>query len=39
VPVLGEPLQASTLVFSLAVIAVVFLGKRMPVGRPAGAAR
>jgi drug/metabolite transporter (DMT)-like permease len=31
VPVLGEPLQPATVGFSLAVIAVVFLGKRMPV--------
>jgi drug/metabolite transporter (DMT)-like permease len=31
VPVLGEPLRATTVLFSLAVIAVVFLGKRMPV--------
>jgi drug/metabolite transporter (DMT)-like permease len=35
VPVLGETLQPLTLVFSLAVIGVVFLGRRMPVGRPA----
>ncbi len=34
VPVLGEVLQPGTLVFSLAVIGVVFLGRRMPV-RPA----
>ena len=33
VPVLGEKLDALTLVFSLAVIAVVFIGKRMPVAR------
>jgi drug/metabolite transporter (DMT)-like permease len=32
VPVLGERLQAPTVVFSLAVMAVVFLGRRMPVG-------
>ena len=32
VPVLGETLDATTLAFSLAVIAVVFVGKRMPVG-------
>ncbi len=32
VPVLGERLNAVTLVFSLAVIATVFIGKRMPVG-------
>ncbi|MBX3621529.1 MAG: DMT family transporter [Rhizobacter sp.] len=31
VPVLGERLDATTLVFSLAVIATVFAGKRMPV--------
>ncbi|MBQ0930228.1 DMT family transporter [Ideonella sp. 4Y16] len=33
VPVLGEALKPSTLGFSVAVIAVVFVGKRMPVGR------
>jgi drug/metabolite transporter (DMT)-like permease len=32
VPVLGEPLQAETLFFSLAVMAVVLVGKRMPTG-------
>ena len=31
VPVLGERLDAPTLVFSLAVIAVVFIGRKMPV--------
>lgn len=31
VPLLGEPLDAATVAFSLAVIATVFLGKRMPV--------
>ena len=31
VPLLGEKLEATTLLFSLAVIGVVFLGKRMPV--------
>ena len=31
VPVLGEPLQVSTLVFAVAVVAVVFIGKRMAV--------
>lgn len=31
VPVLGESLDAATLLFSLAVIAVVFVGRRMPV--------
>ena len=35
VPVLGEHLQPATLVCSLAVIAVVALGRRMPVGRAA----
>lgn len=30
VPVLGETLDATTLLFSLAVIAVVFVGKRLP---------
>jgi drug/metabolite transporter (DMT)-like permease len=33
VPVLGERLQPLTVVFSLAVIAVVFVGRRMPVQR------
>ena len=31
VPLLGETLDATTLVFALAVVAVVFIGKRMPV--------
>lgn len=35
VPVLGERLDAMTLLFSLAVIATVFVGKRMPVNLPA----
>jgi drug/metabolite transporter (DMT)-like permease len=39
VPVLGEHLDATTLFFSLAVIATVFVGKRMPVGLPAIAPR
>ncbi|WP_156404471.1 hypothetical protein [Curvibacter sp. PAE-UM] len=30
---LGEPLDVLTLGFSLAVIAVVFAGRKMPVGR------
>ncbi len=34
VPVLGESLDAATVAFSLAVIAVVAFGKRMPVGTP-----
>ena len=40
VPVLGEKLDGVTVLFSLAVIAVVFLGKRMPVPAltPKGAA-
>lgn len=32
-PVLGETLEPSTVLFSLAVLAVVFVGRRMPVGR------
>jgi drug/metabolite transporter (DMT)-like permease len=32
VPVLGERLEPGTVLFSLAVIAIVFIGKRMPVG-------
>jgi drug/metabolite transporter (DMT)-like permease len=35
VPVLGERLDAATLVFSVAVIATVFAGKRMPVRKEA----
>jgi drug/metabolite transporter (DMT)-like permease len=35
VPVLGEKLDALTVAFSLAVIAVVFAGRRMAVGAPA----
>jgi len=35
VPVLGETLQPVTLLFSLAVIAVVFIGRSMPVRRAA----
>jgi len=31
VPVLGERLEATTVLFALAVVAVVFAGKRMPV--------
>ncbi len=34
VPVLGETLDPVTLLFSLAVIAVVFVGKKMPAGAP-----
>ena len=34
VPLLGERLDAVTVVFSLAVIAVVFVGKKMPAGTP-----
>ena len=34
VPVLGEQLQAQTMGFALAVAAVVFVGRRMPVDRP-----
>ena len=35
VPVLGETLQPATLLFAGAVMAVVLLGRRMPVGRAA----
>jgi len=37
VPTLGDRLDASTVAFALAVIAVVFLGRHMPLGRPADA--
>jgi drug/metabolite transporter (DMT)-like permease len=36
VPVLGERLDLVTVLFALAVIGVVFIGRRLPVGRPAG---
>jgi drug/metabolite transporter (DMT)-like permease len=36
VPLLGEPLDATTVAFTLAVVATVFLGKRMPVGATGG---
>ena len=35
VPVLGERLEPATVVFSLAVVATVFIGKKMPAHRPA----
>jgi drug/metabolite transporter (DMT)-like permease len=35
VPILGERLELATLLFSLAVIATVFVGKKMPVHSPA----
>ncbi|HET9976963.1 MAG TPA: DMT family transporter [Burkholderiaceae bacterium] len=35
VPLLGEKLEATTVLFALAVVAVVFVGKRMPVRAPA----
>ncbi len=38
VPLLGESLDAVTVGFALAVIATVFIGKKMPVGQPAGPA-
>jgi drug/metabolite transporter (DMT)-like permease len=38
VPVLGEILDAATVAFTLAVIATVFIGKRMPVGAARGRA-
>jgi drug/metabolite transporter (DMT)-like permease len=34
VPVLGETLAPTTVLFSLAVIAIVFVGKKMPADRP-----
>jgi drug/metabolite transporter (DMT)-like permease len=37
VPVLGERLDATTVGFALAVVATVFAGRAMPVGRPASA--
>jgi drug/metabolite transporter (DMT)-like permease len=37
VPILGERLDMSTLLFALAVVATVFVGKRMPVATPAAA--
>jgi len=39
VPVLGERLDAVTVLFALAVIAVVFVGRSMPAQRPARPAR
>ncbi len=39
VPVLGERLDATTVLFSLAVIATVFLGKKMPVSTTSSGAR
>jgi drug/metabolite transporter (DMT)-like permease len=36
VPVLGETLDPLTVVFALAVVGVVFIGRRQAVGRPAG---
>ncbi|CAM3780925.1 DMT family transporter [Roseateles saccharophilus] len=39
VPLLGERLDATTLVFAVAVLAVVWLGKRQPVGQPKKEAR
>ena len=36
VPLLGERLDATTVLFALAVIATVFVGKRMPVDRRTG---
>jgi drug/metabolite transporter (DMT)-like permease len=35
VPILGERLDSVTLIFSLAVVLTVFLGRRMPVRTPA----
>jgi drug/metabolite transporter (DMT)-like permease len=39
VPLLGERLDVMTLLFAVAVAAVVFLGKRLPAGRPATPSR
>jgi len=39
VPILGEPLEPLTVGFALAVVAVVFVGKRMPVAPSAAAPR
>ena len=39
VPLLGEPLDAATVGFALAVVATVFVGQAMPVGRPAASDR
>jgi len=36
IPLLGETLDAVTVGFGLAVIATVFMGKKMPVGKPGG---
>jgi drug/metabolite transporter (DMT)-like permease len=38
VPVLGEPLKPLTMLFALAVMAVVFFGRKMPTTRPGRAA-
>jgi drug/metabolite transporter (DMT)-like permease len=37
VPLLGEHLDATTIAFALAVVATVFVGRAMPVGRPPAA--
>ena len=39
IPLLGEKLDAVTVGFGLAVIATVFLSKKMPVGNPVGASK
>ncbi|MBL8362209.1 MAG: DMT family transporter [Rubrivivax sp.] len=39
VPLLGEQLEPGTVAFALAVMAVVAVSRRMPVGQPAGASR
>ena len=39
IPLLGEKLDAVTVGFGLAVIATVFLSKKMPVGNPIGASK
>ncbi len=39
IPLLGERLDGVTVGFGVAVIATVFLGKKMPVGKPIGASK
>jgi drug/metabolite transporter (DMT)-like permease len=39
IPLLGEKLDAVTLGFGVAVIATVFIGKKMPVGQAQGATK
>ena len=39
IPLLGESIDGLTMAFSLAVVATVFVGRRMPIGAPASTAR